>query len=54
MASSKLELPKNASQIVKRVLIDQFKQKWSQSMSQSSKGLNYRMLKGDHDMEITC
>ena len=46
-----LNMQKNASQIVKRVLIDQFKQKWSQSMSQSSKGLNYRMLKGDHDME---
>ena len=40
-----VNMPKHVPQIIKRILIDQFKQKWSQSMNHSSNGLNYRMIK---------
>ena len=36
---------------VKRVLIDQFKQKWHDDMYTSSKGINYRIFKTNHCIE---
>ena len=34
-----VNMTKHVSKIIKGILIDQFKQKWSESMSESSKGL---------------
>ena len=46
-----VNMTKHVSKIIKGILIDQFKQKWSESMSESSKGLNYRMIKNEHCLE---
>lgn len=44
-------LPTYGNQIIKKTLIDQFVQKWHQSLYESSKGLNYRLFKSDHLFE---
>ena len=46
-----IDMTKHVPKIIKGILIDQFKQKWSHSMAQSSKGLNYRMIKNEHCIE---
>ena len=44
-------IPKNTQYIVKQILMDQFVQKWRQSLTQSSKVINYSLLKDDFIFE---
>lgn len=44
-------LPRNTHYVIKKVLIDQFVQKWHQSLNESSKGRNYSLFKSEFSFE---
>lgn len=41
----------NIDKLVKRILIDQFKQSWNEQLTVSNKGRIYKSFKNDHDFE---
>lgn len=49
--NQKEHIPNNIKQLVRKTLIDQFLQKWHNSLEGSSKGLNYKLLKHEHKFE---
>lgn len=51
MDPSKNSNLKNVDRIIKRTLEDQYFQKWNSQLSNSSKGLNYRIFKSEVKLE---